>query len=215
MSRVFFEKLVSCTWDEDTQGLIGLSWQKLSNRNDRAGTVFNELSRLDTFKTHYDPRSKGGPRIAAKYDQSLKTKKKLDSRSTHALDIYLDCRCAQNANDKLCDSTFMTGFKSLEIEQMYSTKSDTIDLHVLIKNDCRHRIGEHTRQCRGAARQDLIKKNTSLKSGRQVPLDADALFKSNIGVGEDEEASLSSRQVAYNMTWESKQQILHDKGLVK
>eukprot|EP00956_Cyclotella_meneghiniana_P019615 scaffold33810_cov88-Cyclotella_meneghiniana.AAC.1 len=106
-------------------------------------------------------------------------------------------------------------FKASDIENMYSTDGNVINLHVVITNNCRHREGEHTRQCRGLVRQDLISKNTTLKSGRKIALDPDAVYNSNIGQNEDEDASLSSRQVAYNLSSESKQQTMHDRGLVK
>ncbi|MGA0770309.1 MAG: hypothetical protein ACO3QB_17550, partial [bacterium] len=140
VKRTLFDQLVSCTWDANGQTLTGLSWRELSKKTYRAGTIFMELmNQLETFKTHYDPRSKGGARIAAQFDQKLATTRSNPTRAEHDLGIYLDCRCAQNAPGKFCSSTFKTGFKSAEIEKMHSTKADTINLHVIITGDCRHR----------------------------------------------------------------------------
>eukprot|EP00956_Cyclotella_meneghiniana_P030294 scaffold75760_cov60-Cyclotella_meneghiniana.AAC.4 len=98
---------------------------------------------------------------------------------------------------------------------MYSTDGNDINLHVVITNNCRHQEGEHTRHCRGLVRQELISKNTTLKLGRKIALDPDAVYNFNIGQNEDKDASLSSCQVAYNLSSESKEQTMQDRGLVK
>lgn len=45
----------------------------------------------------------------------------------------------------------------------------------------------------------MIQDNTTLKSGRKVPLDASATCDSNIGFNDEEEDVMSLRQVAYNL----------------
>eukprot|EP00956_Cyclotella_meneghiniana_P030295 scaffold75760_cov60-Cyclotella_meneghiniana.AAC.5 len=59
VKREVFDQLISCTWDDDVIGwkLTGLSWGEVKYR---AGTIFKELSKYQPFKSHYDPRSKGG-----------------------------------------------------------------------------------------------------------------------------------------------------------
>jgi hypothetical protein len=202
--------------------VLALDWVTGDNKSYTADVITDILSKHEMFLDHYVPRFPSGKEIPSGYKLANIAKPRGPARSSHGFAAYLTGMCSQNVSIRgsnakafnMCTSKLVVGFKPDDIAVLKgnnATCTITIDLCIIVENNCTHLKHYNNTRLAGLARQRVIQNEGFTADGafaNPLPREMYKRYKKPRENGLSTE-KVRNREGVYNLKKEMVKKLLH------